>query len=257
MPSPMPGDPSAMPPVSSLGGDEAPGEEPENEDEEGGEVTPPGTICPACGKKDVDVKGGEFECHNCGAAGTITVDMKVTTWPDTIVEKAPGKKEEGGEEGEEGGLGPMEGGPGMEMPPAGAPGEMPQAGMALSFKVTEEMVKIAGGKPVGSWCPHCGSGKVRLAFKTGSGRGECSSCGGKYKIENFVEKDTKQLYASVQWVDQRVVKLAQKEMAILHDSKRDRLMRALKEAKLTDRFEKSDMLEKARIIALLTDKKAL
>ena len=57
-----------VPPVGGLGGAEQPPlDETSLDEEEGtGEVPPPGTICPQCGSKDVDVISGKHRCNACG-----------------------------------------------------------------------------------------------------------------------------------------------------------------------------------------------
>lgn len=243
MPAAPAGDPGAagMPPVGSLTGS------PEGElgEDEGGaeEAMPPGSICPACGSDDVDVSGGEIQCNNCGGKGTISIQINYPKWPDTIKEQGPG--EEGGEEEglgleEEGGLGEMEGGAGMELP---------AVGLAASFQVTPEMVKIAKNKPIGSFCPNCGSDKVKLTTRKGTSRGACHNCGGKHRVDTFLGKD-KTLIARVEWQDRNVTRLAVAEakMMIKSQQKAEKLTEALKFKKLTAEFNDGSLKVKASII---------
>jgi hypothetical protein len=242
MPAAPAGDPGAagMPPVGALTG--AP--EGEMEDEGGAEeAMPPGSICPACGSDDVDVSAGAMQCNNCGGKGDITVSITMQKWPDTVKEQGPG--EEGGEEEdlgleEEGGLGEMEGGAGMELP---------SVGLAASFRVTPEMVKVANNKPIGSFCPSCGSDKVKLATRKGTSRGTCENCGGKHRVDTFLTED-KAILARVEWEDRNVRKLAAAEARTMKESKSKarKLASALKSENLTGTFAEGDLKVKAAII---------
>ena len=241
---PMPpaaGDPTAAPPVSALG---APPAGPEGGEEPvEGEALPPGSLCPACGSDDVDLKGGEFNCNQCGSTGTITVKIDVDTWPGAIEEKTPAK----GEEGEEAGLG-EEGG---EIPPAG----LPPVGVAASYKVTPETIKKAG-KPVGRFCPHCGSDKVAVAAKDGCGSGSCEVCKGRYEFDTFVDTKTKDIYARLEWQDRgRKSVFAAKKPAC--NSKKAKLEAALRNKGLVAKFAGADVAGKANIIADLHDEGSL
>ena len=231
-------------PVQSFGQDEPIGPEDELEPE-GGEALPPGSICPACGSDDVDVKSGEFNCNGCGAEGTISVKIEVVTWPDSIEEKSPDKGDE--VEGEE---------MGAEAAPGGAGGiPMPEVGLAASFKVTPEMVKLAGNKPVGSFCPHCGSDKVKLSATKDHHVGKCSKCAGAYRIDAYVDANNpRELMARIAWKDRNVVKAAKARIAAASiKSKKAKLVAALKKSKLEQKFAKADVAGKAHIIAKLAD----
>lgn len=256
------GDPTAgVPPVAGLGAGAAGEEEGPGE----GEAVPPGTICPVCGSDNVDVRHGEFTCNDCGGAGEIEVVIKVKEWPNVIEDTEP--KEEGLEGGaEEGGIGEMGGGAGMEMGGAGAPPAAPGVGMQAAFKITPEMVKLAGGKPVGSYCPHCGSGKVKLALKKGCGNCECGNCGGTYEVETLVDTANKTLLAKIRWEDRKIAKLAAQRLQAHKKaikaarelaSKKASLEQALKKEGLMGKFAKADLAGKANIIATLADKKLL
>lgn len=244
-------DPTAgMPPVAGLGD----GAGSDEGAEEGGEALPPGSICPVCGSDNVDIRHGEFGCNDCGAAGDFSVRINITEWPSVIEDTEPNE-----DDGMEGGIGDMAGGTGMEMPGAGAP----PVGMAQAFKVTPEMVKVAGGKPIGSFCPHCGSSKVKLAMKQGCGNGKCEGCKGCYRVDTFVDTKSKSIVASVRWSDMRVAKLAAqkakevrlaKAAAKEQASKKAALENALKKEGLVAKFAKADLSGKAGIIAQLADK---
>jgi hypothetical protein len=125
------------------------------------------------------------------------------------------------------------------------------------------MVKIANGKPIGTFCPHCGSNKTKLAMKRGAGKGTCAGCGGTYSIETLVDVSDKSLGARIAWTDMHVTKLAaqkfkqqrlaqkaQKEML----QKKATLTQALRKSGFTAKFAKADVSGKAQIIATLADK---
>lgn len=241
-------DPTAgVPPVAGLG-EAAPG------DEEGGldgEALPPGSICPVCGTDDVEMRHGEFSCNNCGAAGEIEVNVRIKEWPSVIEDTEP-KEEEG--LGGEGGIGEMGGGAGMEMP---------GVGMQAAFRLTPEMVKTAGSKPVGSYCPHCGSSEVKLALRKGCGNCQCGNCGGKYEVETLVDTANKSLAGKIRWINREVPKLAKKKMEQLKTakkaqaalaSKNDALKTALNKSGLVMKFANGNVAVKAEIIAELADK---
>jgi len=251
MPAAPMGDPTGagMPPVGALSAP-APDEVAPEGKEEGGEAQPPGSICPACGSKDVDAENGEIQCNGCGAKGTITVKIDMLKWPGALTQKGPEMGEEGGEEigAEPEGIGEMGGGPGLEMP---------QVGVAASFKVTPEMVKKANNKPIGSFCPTCGSDKVKLALKQGAGRGNCQNCGNSHKVDIFVdENDQKSILARVEWNDLGVKKMAEKQAQKMVETsaKAEKLEKALAFKGMTEQFKKANLEQKAKMIDELLKK---
>jgi hypothetical protein len=216
------------------------------------ESMPPGSICPSCGSDDVDVKGGDFGCNNCGAEGSIEVNLKMKNWPDTIQEKGPAG---GGEEEPEAGIGEMEGGPGVEMP---------EIGVAAVFKVTPEMVKTSGQKPIGSFCPHCGSPKVQLAENKHSG--QCKDCNGRYRIDTYWEPTDNCLIGRIAWHDNNVRKLVTAKKnnvqkarvnavknASTMNQKKETLETALKAKGWTNKFAAAGLKEKAIMIGELAE----
>lgn len=251
MPTPMPGDPSAGAPVSSLAADPMAEEGLGDEEAGAGEAVPPGSICPVCGQDDVDVKSGEFQCNNCGAEGEMSFVVKVHTFPGVIEEKGPSSKKEeglGDEIADEGGIGDMAGGPGAAMPPVGGPaGGI--GGIAASFKITPEMVKQSENKPIGHVCPHCGVNGVKLAFKNGTGIGRCHDCKKPYRVDVSVDSE-KNLEARVAWKPSNITKVAKINN---QQEKKACLLKALKEASLIEKFEAANFDEKASIIASLHD----
>lgn len=256
-------DPTAgVPPVAGLAegaaGDEEAGT---------GEALPPGSICPVCGSDNVDIRHGEFACNDCGAAGEFHVSIDIKEWPNVVEDTEP-NDEEGMGGADEGGIGDMGGGAGMEMgagapPPGGMEGGgMPGVGMQQAFKITPEMVKTAGGKPVGSYCPHCGSNKVKLALQKGCGDCSCGNCKGKYKVETKVDVENKTLKAEVSWNDMRVPVLAAQKLKSIKAArvaekamlaKKAALESALKRTGMVAKFAKANPSGKAEIIAKLAD----
>lgn len=250
----------AAPPGAEMGaepGVEALSEDTESADslDETPESLPPGSICPSCGSDDVNIKGGDMSCNNCGAEGTIEVNLRMKGWPDTIQEKGP--EGEGGEleEGLEEGIGEMEGGEGIEMP---------EVGLAATYRITPEMVKTAGNKPVGSYCPHCGSGEVKISSSKHSGA--CKSCGGRYRIDTYVDTESKELIGRIAWVDRMVKKYAEKKaekakqqkFAARSRSKKtasrlDSLATALKAKGWTKKFARADINAQADMVAQLAE----
>ena len=242
---PAPGAPPEPP--GAPGGEAGPGG-----DEEGtGEALAPGSICPACGSDDVDVKHGEINCNECGMSGDIEVVIRVKEWPGAIEDTEPSEEEGMGEEGP--GIGEMAGGPGMEM--------APPVGLAASFKVTPEMVKVAGNKPIGSFCPHCGSTNVKLALKSGAGRGKCVDCDGQYAVKMEVGSD-KSLKATVAWNDRNSAKFAaakieERKVALAAakelKTRKTALDAALRKSGNLGKFAKADLAGKANIISVMHD----
>jgi hypothetical protein len=125
------------------------------------------------------------------------------------------------------------------------------------------MVKKAGNKPIGSYCPHCGSSSVKLAVKAGAGCGKCEKCHGEYKVETLVDTEKKELSAKITWPELRIAKLvhakkieakAAKEENKKLAAKKVELSKALKTAGLTAKFANADLKGKAGIVAELADK---
>jgi ribosomal protein L37AE/L43A len=231
------------PPVSALGGEEAGMDG--MEDSGGGEALPPGSICPVCGSDDVDIRAGEFDCNGCGATGSFSVKIEVESWPSALEDKGSGSQDDAG--GMDMGGGDMAGGMGAET----GGQEMPPVGIQAAFKVTPEMVKVAKNKPIGSFCPHCGSDQVKLASKSGSALGTCQKCAGSYSVDTYVDAaNLGELWATVQWQDMNVKKLASASKPL---SKKACLENALKSKGLEAKFAKADLAGKADIIVLLHD----
>ena len=249
--APAGADPTAgVPPVAGLSDAAGAGED----EGTGGEAMPPGSMCPVCGAEDVEMRHGEFSCNECGAAGEFQVEIKVTEWPGVIEDTEPNNEDGLGGGEEAGGIGDMGGGAGMEMP---------GVGMQAAFRITPNMVRIAGNKPVGSFCPHCGSSKVKLALNKGAGKGQCEICSGGYEVETLVDTDNKSLIGKIRWEDQNAKKLAKKMFEQAKTAKfaaKEQQLRkasldsALRRNGLVAKFANAKAAGKAAIIAGLADK---
>jgi hypothetical protein len=217
------------------------------------ESLPPGSICPICGSDDVDVENGEIGCRNCGGKGEIEVNIKMKSWPDTIIQKDLG--ETGPEEDE--GIGPMEGGEGIEMP---------EIGVATVMRITPEMVKTSGAKPVGSFCPRCGSDDTEVKKTSGS----CHKCQQRYRAETLVDNDSAELIGRVAWRDLGVSRIAMSRATEKQarnkaasankadmEARLDALNTALKARGWTDKFAKANIEAQAHMIAQLADDRLL
>jgi ribosomal protein L37AE/L43A len=248
MPAAGAADPTGgVPPVSALGGEDDAGAD-DGMGGGGGEALPPGSICPVCGSDDVDIRAGEFDCNSCGATGSFSVKIEVESWPTALEDKGSGAAaDEAG-----GGLGGETPGGDMGMGAETGGQEMPPVGIQAAFKVTPEMVKVAKNKPIGSFCPHCGSDNVKLASKSGSAIGTCQKCSGTYAVDTYVDAaNLGELWATVQWQDMNIQKMASKSSKPM--DKKASLENALKSKGLEAKFAKADLAGKADIIALLHD----
>lgn len=238
----MGGPAPATPPVANLGGDltdPIPGDD--LEDEGSGEASPPGTICPVCGSDDVDVRGGDLQCNSCGAEGEVEITIKMKSWPDVITDKGPNAESAGGDEE---GMGDEA----MEMVPPG----LPEVGVAASYKISPEMIKKAG-KPIGSFCPRCGSTQIERVARKGGCDSTCQSCNCAYNVDLAVDMETPtEIVARIQYADKAIVKTAAPV-----ESKKVKLDNALKAKGLTAAFAKASLEGKADIIAMLHDEEVL
>lgn len=175
-PPPAAGDMGAPPAGEALSQEPAPamGEEAEGTS---GEPQPPGTICPACGKQDVDIDNGEFRCNNCGSEGTLHVSLEIKKWTGTINESEKEDKE-GFDLNIEPGMGAQESA--MSSTPGGEAGTgttLPSVPVAASFKVTGRMLEKLASQDIrcGQVCPSCGSKNTDIS-KSASSKGDDGIC---------------------------------------------------------------------------------
>lgn len=196
-PPPTGGDMGAAPPGEALSQEPPPAADGE---ESSGEPQQPGSICPACGSKDVDLDNGEGRCNHCGAAFDVSVQLNVKEWPDTI-------KETDEKEGKEG-FG-LEEGLGAEEENMAATGEgsgttLPSVPVGTSARVTHRLLeKLAEQKiKLGSVCPSCGGNHTDL-IKSISGKGYdgiCWDCNQEYNFRVKASHDKKHhVYAQSMW----------------------------------------------------------
>jgi len=219
--------------------------------EEGGEEPlPPGSICPACSSKDVDVISGKMKCNNCGSSGTIKVNLEMDNWSETT--PTEGESEEEGFEGE-----------GYEMPEEpgladegmggmGNMGEMPA--VAAMMKITPEMLtKLASSKiELGSVSPASGTTNT---MKLASGERVCLDTGTKYKVAFATSADANQVWAQWEWtpmIEGINVKCASCDRA------KQRFVKALSSVSITEaQFDALDIKGKVKTISKLKEAGAL
>jgi ssDNA-binding Zn-finger/Zn-ribbon topoisomerase 1 len=186
------------------------GDEPADTDSmsEPGKKMPVGSICPACGSKNVDLADGKGHCNDCETDMEIKYQITINPSSDTKNDENAGAEPEAEaaapELGGDMGLGaatapaPEMGGatPGLGGAPA-APGATPAAGMTPMAKSAPIMVRLSWKQdpevfikaaqadfdpseqqilPVGHVCPSCGN---RQAKKVQNNR-FCYNCGDVY-----------------------------------------------------------------------------
>ena len=190
---------------------------------EPGKKYPVGSICPACGSKDVDLSNGNGHCNSCGT--DIEVSYNIVVKPSSDSEVEAETKSEKPEEAPATGMTP-ESGLGAATAPApaaapaapAAPGAVPSATPGLGGAVASTlpmMVRIAYKQdpsifiaaaqpdfdittaeqlPVGNICPSCGN---RHAKKVQNNR-FCYNCGEVYipRIHRNASDPTK-VYVSI------------------------------------------------------------
>ena len=189
-----------------------------------GKKLPVGSICPACGSKDVDLSNGNGHCNDCGTDLEVSYNIVIKPSSDTEVDKSS-EKPAGEPEAEAPALTPDMGlgaatAPAPATPPApgvpAAPGAAATPGLGGAVASTMPMmvriaykqdpsVFIAAAQPdfnvdsarqvpVGNICPSCGN---RHAKKVENNR-FCYNCGEVYipKIHKNASDSTK-VYVSI------------------------------------------------------------
>ncbi len=211
--------------------------------EEGGEEPlPPGSICPACSSKDVDVISGKMKCNNCGSSGTIKVSLEM----DNFAGITPDSSEDLEEDGFEGEGFEMPETPGMDDPMDGGIGEMPA--VAAMMKITPEMLtKLAESDiELGTVSPASGTTNT---MKLASGERVCLDTGTRYKIAYATSSDAKQVWAQWEWTPKIAgvnVKCASCDRA------KQKFVKALSSVSLTeDQFDALDIKAKVDTINTL------
>ena len=235
----VPGMPQEVAPMENL--TEDPLAEEEGLDGVGEEPLPPGSICPACSSKDVDVISGKIKCNNCGSSGTIKVNLEMDNWADTTPSDGE-DTEEAGFEGE-----------GFEMPADEAGmdeglGEMPA--VAAMMKITPEMLtKLAESEiELGTVSPVSGTTNT---MKLASGERVCLDTGAKYKVAFATSTDGKEVWAQWEWkpmIEGVNVKCASCDRA------KQKFVKALSSVSLTEaQFDALDIKAKVETINTLKE----
>jgi hypothetical protein len=187
----------------------AEGDEPADTDSmsEPGKIQPPGTVCPGCGSKDVDVANGAGTCKSCGSQIEFEILSKLK----------PGDAKDAG--GDDAGAEPDAAG--AEAPPLGAdaglgaataPAPAPAGGAAQPMMMqaswdadSDTFIRLAmpdfdrsseATLPVGYICPSCGN---REASKHND-RTYCYSCGTLAVSEIRESSTAGKVRASIRWV---------------------------------------------------------
>jgi hypothetical protein len=269
LPSGGPADANA--PLESLTGS-APAEDVSDDmgDPESDKILPPGTLCPMCGSKDVDVVKGEGRCNNCKSEMVFELSIKVKKAPGLLGDK-DSKEEVGGEE--EGGNKipenlPMPA-PAAAAAPAGGAAPAPMAAAAKSEKEIklswnnleiEKVDKFSSLVPLnkevlatlkknkiklGSISPITGSDNTLLL---GNGKHVCLDTGIPYTV-GFKQDKAKKVYAQFTWNPEYAIpceSCKQAKEAFVKDL--DTF--GMKEAD----FDMLEMKEKGKVILAMKDK---
>lgn len=197
------GDMNAPPPGEALS-QEPPMPE-EGPEESTGEPLPPGSSCPACHSKDVDLDNGSIRCNNCGAEGDISIRMNWKKWPQTLDDTDKEDKEGFGIDE---GLGASD--PDLPPEPAGEMGggvgsgaaggtgggtTMPNAPVGASVRVTPFMLEKLASQNIklGSVCPNCG-GQNAESIKSAKSKGYdgmCYDCFQEFKFQVKADRNKK------------------------------------------------------------------
>jgi ssDNA-binding Zn-finger/Zn-ribbon topoisomerase 1 len=172
---------------------------------EPGKKSPPGSICPACGSRNVDLADGKGHCNSCQTDMEVKYQITITPSSDTENDKSEGESAAAEAPAPEAPLGGDVGlgaatapAPEAGAPAMGAPAAPPAAGMTpmaastppvmvrISWKQDPEVfIKAAQADfdpnnektlPVGHVCPSCGNRKAKKVKSTRF----CYSCGEVY-----------------------------------------------------------------------------
>ncbi|MDP3970481.1 MAG: hypothetical protein Q8P90_02175, partial [bacterium] len=145
---------------------------------------PPGAFCYVCGGEDVDLVDGKWKCNNpqCGANGTIDVNVKILNHPGVLDSGKEGEEDTAFGEGE-----------GFELPE-----NSPQVPVAASTKLTPEMITKLSNIEIGSISPVTGKpNTVKLA----NGLRMCLDTGTKYVVQYMIDKKNPKItYAQCRWI---------------------------------------------------------
>ena len=247
----VPGMPAEAPPMENLTEDPL-ADDMGMEDEGSEEPLPPGSICPACASKDVDVISGKMKCNNCGSSGTIKVNLEMDNFSG-ITPDSSEDTEDDGFEGEGFDMGAEEAP--MEDPAAGGMGEMGEMpAVAAMMKVTPEMLtKLAEADiELGTVSPASGTTNT---MKLASGERVCLDTGTRYKVAFATSSDAKQVWAQWEWkpmIEGVNVKCASCDRA------KQRFVKALSSVSITEaQFDALDIKGKVDTINTLKESGSL
>ena len=236
------------------------GEEGMDSMEGDGEPKPPGSICPACGSKDVNIEAGDFKCNNCGTAGNLHVTLDITKWTGTIEDS---DKQEGGVGMEDvGGLGAEEAGMAESTGGTPAAGEgggttLPSMPIAASIKITPFVIQKLAEQKInfGKVCPNCGSNNAD-SVKSASRKGNdciCWDCLQEWNFQVKMAKNKKNsVFAQSTWIPKNAQSCSGCE----------RLSSAFKQSLNNygmewNAFDKLSMLEQAKVVVKMAESNTL
>lgn len=231
MPAPPGGE---TPPVESFT------EEPMGEDVgDDSAPKPPGAVCPACGKEDVDAAGGKHHCNNCGLDFITKVHIEYLTQDEN---------KEGDELGADKGLEDELGGEGFPM--SGAEQEPASLPVAAMTRLNPNVLKklAASGIKIGEVSPLTGS---RNTMKLAGNKFFCLDTGCEYEVALRSGKgNDKNMYAEWRWIDRH----AETECKTCH-RQRKAFAKSLKSFGLTEaQFDAAQAMDKAKIILAMQEK---
>lgn len=209
MPAPPGGaQPPAQPPAESMDSSTEDVLDEDGAGEDGGESPlPPGSLCPVCGTKDVDVVAGKGKCNNpeCGSEFIFKVQIEVTKFKGVT----DTGEEEGGDGANDGA--PLDGdagtqdGEGFAMPDATETPNMPVAAMTrINPNIVE---KFAANGKFGNISPLTGSNNTHFL---GAGTDKegfpfdsylCLDTGTNYSVHTRINKNSpKDAYVEWRWL---------------------------------------------------------
>jgi hypothetical protein len=223
------------------------------DDEGDASPMPPGSICPVCASKDVDIIKGEGKCNNCSSEFAFKVNIEVTKWAD-MLEDSRDDGEAGADED------PLKG-EGFELPEPGAAPEtspatanIPAAASTKNDKIQKTafaaMTKLttaatkkaaAAGVKFGSVSPFTGTMQT---IDLGNGKHACLDTGLQYRVAVAVDKkNPKNVYAQWEWSPEDLVECSDCSRA------KTSFLKALEASNMTEvQFDALPMKDKAHKI---------
>ena len=207
-------------------------EEMGGEMEEDLEPLPPGTACPVCTSKDVDVVSGKSKCNNCGQEYVIKTTLELLSNENNNSAEEEGERIGEGEEVGEG--------EGFELPE-----EENIPAMALVTRLyPHALEKIASQNiKLGSVSPLTGNTNT---YKMKNGEYICLDTASKYKVSYVIDKkDPNKIYAQWEWTP----KITKKSNCPSCQKSKNEFIKSLASVNMTEeKFNELDISEKAKII---------